>query len=65
MIEKKILRSLVLDVLRKTPHTQATSIENDVEKLVKERDLFPSKDECERVKVDYNDYRQRASYCSG
>jgi hypothetical protein len=59
MIDKTILRSLVLEVFKKTPRTQATSIINDVERLVKERDLFPRKDECERLKVDYNDYQQK------
>lgn len=59
MIEKKILRSLVLEVFKKSPHTQAISVINDVERLVNERDLFSSKDECERFKVDYRNYEQR------
>ncbi len=59
MIDKKILRSLVLDVFKKTPNTQVISIINDVEMLVRERDLFPSEDECMRFKVDYHDYRQK------
>jgi hypothetical protein len=58
MIDKKILRSLVLEVFKKTPRTQVVSITNAVETLVRERDLFPSREECERLKVDYRDYQQ-------
>ena len=58
MIEKRILRNLVLEVLKKTPKTQATSIINDVERLVREKDLFPSKEECQRLNVDYHYYEQ-------
>lgn len=58
MIEKRILRNLVLEVLKKTPKTQATSIINDVERLVRGKDLFPSKEECQRLNVDYHYYEQ-------
>ena len=59
MIEKGLLRSLVIEVFRKTPTTQANSIINDVERLVKERDLFPSKEECQQLSVDYHYYEQK------
>lgn len=59
MIEKQLLRNLVLEVFKKTPHTQATSIINDVERLVKEKDLFPSKEDCERHNIDYHYYQQK------
>lgn len=59
MIEKQILRNLVLEVFKKTPQTQATSIINDVERLVREKDLFPSKEECQQLNVDYRYYEQK------
>ena len=56
MIEKQILRELVIETLQKTPHTQVNSIQNDVERLVVERNLFPTKEECETKGVDYKYY---------
>ncbi len=56
MIEKSTLRELVVETLQKTPRTQVTSIQNAVEKLVTERNLFPTKEECEAKGVNYNDY---------
>lgn len=58
MIEKNLFRSLVLEVFKKTPRTQATSIINDVERLVKERDLLPSREDCIQHKLDYHYYEQ-------
>jgi hypothetical protein len=59
MIEKHILRALVLEALSKTPQTQIVSITNDVEKLVAEHGLFPSADDCQRSGIDYKYYQQR------
>jgi len=56
MIEKKILRSLLLEYLGKTPNTAVGDSTNAVEKLVAERDLFPSKEDCKRVNEDYHFY---------
>lgn len=58
MVEKRIFQSLVLEVLKKTPRTQATSIINDVERLVKERDLLPSREDCIQHDLDYHYYEQ-------
>lgn len=59
MIEKEILRNLILEVLKKSPHTQFVNIIGDVEHLIKERDLFPNEGECQRLKVDYRYYQQK------
>lgn len=56
MIDKRMLRELVIESLGKKPNTQITSMQNDVESLFKERDLFPTKEECEAKDVDYKDY---------
>jgi len=59
MIEKKILRKLVLDVLKGTPKTQINSVINDVERLVEKYDLFPSLEDCQKLGVDYQYYQQK------
>ena len=59
MIEKHILRVLVLEVLAKTPQTQVVNTINDVERLVVEHDLFPSSDDCQRLSIDYRYYQQK------
>jgi hypothetical protein len=59
MIEKHILRALVLEALSKTPQTQIVSITNDVEKLVAEHSLFPSADDCQRSGIDYKYYQHK------
>ncbi len=59
MIEKHILRALILEVLSKTPQTQIVGTINDVERLVAERNLFPSLDDCERLGVEYSYYQQK------
>jgi len=58
MIDKQTLRNLVLEVLKKTPRTQVTSIINDVEALVRKHDLFPSKEDCEQSNLDFRYYAQ-------
>ncbi len=45
MIEKSILRALVLELLSHTPKTQINSLIGDMEGLVAERGLFPSSDD--------------------
>lgn len=57
MIEKHILRALVLEVLNRTPQTQIVSAINEVERLVAERGLFPSAGDCQRAGVDYKYYQ--------
>jgi len=59
MIEKHILRALVLEVLNHTPKTQVVNATNDVERLVVKRDLFPSSDDCQRLGVDYHYYQEK------
>ncbi len=59
MIEKHILRALVLEVLSHTPKTQIVHATNDVGRLVVERDLFPSPDDCQRLGVDYHYYQEK------
>ncbi len=56
MIDKSTLRELVIEALLKTPHTQFNSIQNDVERLVLQHNLFPTKEECEARGVDYRYY---------
>jgi len=59
MIEKNILRALVLEVLSHTPETQVNHVVNAVEGLVAERGLFPSSDDCQRLGIDYHYYQQK------
>ena len=59
MIEKHILRALVLEVLSSTPKTQIVSAINDVERLVAEYGLFPSSDDCQRLGIDYKYYQHK------
>ena len=56
LIEKRLLRELVIETLGKTPNTQINTILNSVEELVVERNLFPTKEECEAKGVDYKWY---------
>lgn len=58
MISKMFLRCLVLEALGKMPNTQEVGVLNDVERLIKDRNLFPSQEECERAGVDYRFYAQ-------
>lgn len=59
MIEKNILRAIVLEVLSSTPKTQITNTINDVERLVAEYELFPSSDDCQRLSIDYKYYEHK------
>jgi hypothetical protein len=56
MIDKSTLRKLVIETLLKTPHTQVITIQNDVERLVIQHNLFPTKEECDASGVDYKYY---------
>jgi len=58
MIEKHILRALVLEILSHEPKTQINHVIGQVERLVAERGLFPSSDDCQRLGVDYQSYQQ-------
>jgi hypothetical protein len=57
MIEKHILRALVLEQLSRTPKTQIVNAINDVERLVAERGIFPTEDDCQRLGIDYKYYQ--------
>ena len=59
MIEKQILRALVLEILSETPKTQIAHVINEVEKLVAERDLFPSLEYCQSLGIDYHYYEDK------
>ncbi|HUV56051.1 MAG TPA: hypothetical protein VMV84_02340 [Dehalococcoidales bacterium] len=59
MIEKNILRALVLEILSQMPKTQINHVIGAVERLVAERGLFPSSDDCQRLGVDYQSYQQK------
>lgn len=59
MIEKRALRALMLEVLNRKPETQINSAIDNVERLVAERDLFPSLDDCRRLAVDYHYYQEK------
>jgi len=59
MIEKNLLRTLVLEILNRFKHEQMNGVINEVERLVAERGLFPSKDDCERQHIDYQYYEHK------
>lgn len=56
MIEYQTLKKLVLEVLKKTPDLHDNIIQNEVEKLVIQYKVFPSKEECQERKIDYSYY---------
>lgn len=59
MIEKNLLRTLVLELLGRVDHEQMNHVINEVEKLVVDRALFPSEDDCERRGINYRPYREK------
>jgi hypothetical protein len=59
MIEKRVLRALILELLKRTPKTQVNHIIGEVEKLLVERKLFPTSDDCQRLGVDYKYYERQ------
>lgn len=59
MIEKHILRALVLEILNQTPKTQFNHVISEVERLLTERDLFPSEDDCQRLGFAYHYYKDK------
>ncbi len=59
MIEKHILRVLVLEVVNREPQTQVNHVIGGVEGLVTERNLFPSLEDCQRLGIDYHYYQDK------
>ncbi len=59
MIQKKILRRLVLEVFKKTQKTQISAVLDNVENLVVKYDLFPTLEACQKLGVDYHYYQQK------
>ena len=59
MIEKNLLRALILEFLGHTLKVQISDVINYVEKLVAERGLFPSSDDCQRLDIDYQYYQRK------
>jgi len=59
MIEKRVLRTFVLEALSRTPQTQINSAIDDVERLAAKYELFPSSDDCQRLGIDYKYYKQK------
>ncbi|MFA5317389.1 MAG: hypothetical protein WC369_08215 [Dehalococcoidales bacterium] len=59
MIEKQIIRALVLEVIGKMPKTQINHIITAVEELVKEQGLFPNEEECQSKGINYQPYREK------
>jgi len=59
MIDKRVLRDLILEVMRRTPRTQFNSILNDVENLVIQRDLFPNRGAKPAPNIDARYSRER------
>ena len=59
MIAKHILRALVLEVVNHEPQTQIVNVTNSVERLVVERDLFPSSEDCQRLGIDFKYYQNK------
>ena len=59
MIEKHILRALVLEVVNHEPQTQVAHVISGVERFVIERDLFPSLEDCQRLDIDYHYYQDK------
>lgn len=59
MIDKNILRALILESLIREPKTQINHVINAVGTLVTERELFPSEEDCQRLGVDFRPYREK------
>lgn len=56
MIEYRVLKSLVLEVLKKTSQLQYGDIEREVERLAIQNKVFPTKEECLQRKINYSYY---------
>jgi hypothetical protein len=59
MIERRLLRSLILETFKKHQDTQIAHVISEVERLVKERDLFPNQKECESKGIDFHYYERK------
>ncbi|MFC1900069.1 hypothetical protein ACFLYN_00590 [Chloroflexota bacterium] len=56
MIEKHLIRSLLLEILPREHLTQVGHVIPIIEKTIKERGLFPSQEDCESIGTDYRYY---------
>ena len=59
MIEKQLLRAVVLEILNNGSVTQVNHVIDGVERLIIERGLFPSQEDCQQHGVDYQHYHHR------
>jgi len=59
MIEKHLLRALVLEVVNREQQTQVNHVVDGVERLVTDRNLFPSSEDCQRIGIDYHYYQDK------
>src|SRR5437899_1257423 len=59
MIEYKVLRKVVFEVLRNHPRTNFTVIIPKVGELAASADTFPTEEDCPKKGIDYSYYEQR------
>lgn len=59
MIDRIVLRDLVLEVLRRSEKTNFTAILHAVQELADERDVFPSQEQCQDAGIEYRRYEKR------
>jgi hypothetical protein len=57
VIDAELLRSLILEHLKKSPQTQFSYIQTAVRDLLAKQGAFPSEDECKKNGLDYTFYR--------
>ena len=56
MIDRGILRKITLDVLSQTSGTQWENFKPQVEKILVDKDLFPTQEECDANGINYSYY---------
>src|SRR5207247_7606474 len=59
MIEYKVLRKLVFEVLKNSPRLNFTAIVPRVGELAASSDVFPTEEDCRKKSIDYTYYSQR------
>ena len=59
MIDLQVLRKLVVQALKNKPSTRFIYIINEVQRLADEQNVFPTREECEKQKIDYSKYQDK------
>ena len=56
MINYNILKQLVLEAFTANPFMPVSDVLPDVEKLAAHHNVFPSREDCQKMDINYDDY---------